>query len=41
MAYTGTFTASQFDAGGNLIGELKGNITATRITVDTTVDQVL
>jgi hypothetical protein len=40
-AYTGTFTIDQYDPKGNLIVDLKGNLTATRITVDTTIDQVL
>jgi len=31
----------QADTSGNLIVELKGNQTATRITVNTTIDQVL
>jgi hypothetical protein len=39
--YTGTFTIDQYDPSGNLIVELKGNQTATRITVNTTIDQVL
>ncbi len=39
--YTGTFTIGQYDPSGNPIVELTGNITATRITVDTTIDQVL
>jgi hypothetical protein len=39
--YTGTFTIDQYDTNGNLIVELKGNQTATRITVDTTIDQML
>jgi hypothetical protein len=40
-AYTGTFTIDQYDPNGNLIVELKGNQTAIRITVNTTIDQVL
>jgi hypothetical protein len=40
-AYTGTFTIDQYDPNGNLIVELKGNQTATRITVNSTIDQVL
>ena len=39
--YTGTFTIDQYDTNGNLIVELKGNQTATRVTVNTTIDQVL
>jgi len=40
-AYTGTFIIHQYDPSGKTIVELTGNITATRITVDTTIDQVL
>jgi hypothetical protein len=39
--YSGTFTIDQYNPSGTLLAELKGNVTATRITVDTTIDQVL
>ena len=39
--YTGTFKINQFDPSGNLLAEVVGNITAIRITVNTTVQQVL
>jgi hypothetical protein len=39
--YTGTFTIDQYDQSHNLLQEIVGQISATRITVDTTVDQVL
>jgi hypothetical protein len=39
--YSGSFTIDQYNASGSLLQELKGQITATRITVDTTIDQVL
>jgi hypothetical protein len=34
-AYTGTFTIDQFDSSGNLLAHITGQVTATRITVDT------
>jgi hypothetical protein len=39
--YSGTFTIAQYDPEGNLLEELKGNVTAFRITQSTTIDQVL
>ena len=39
--YTGTFKIDQYDPSGNLLAEVVGNITATRITVNTTIQQVL
>jgi hypothetical protein len=39
--YTGTFTIDQFDPMGNPLGHFAGNVAATRITVDTTINQVL
>jgi hypothetical protein len=39
--YDGTFTIDQYDVSGNLLVHVAGRITATRITVDTTVGQVL
>jgi hypothetical protein len=39
--YSGTFTIDQYNASGSLIQEVKGKVTAKRITVDTTIDQVL
>jgi hypothetical protein len=40
-AYTGTFTIDQYDPDGSQLAEVKGNVSAARITVDTTIDQVL
>lgn len=39
--YTGTFTIEQFDPTGNVLATLTGNVTGTRITVSTTINQVL
>ena len=39
--YTGTFKTVQYDASGNVLAEVVGNITAIRITVNTTIQQVL
>jgi hypothetical protein len=39
--YDGTFTIDQYDVSGNLLVHVAGRITATRITVDTAVGQVL
>jgi hypothetical protein len=39
--YHGTFTIDQYDVSGTLLVHIAGRITATRITVDTTVGQVL
>jgi hypothetical protein len=33
-SYVGTFTFSTYDVNGNLTGEVKGTVAATRITVD-------
>jgi hypothetical protein len=33
--YSGTFTINQYDANGNQVDHLTGQITATRVTVDT------
>jgi len=39
--YSGPFTIDQYNASGSLLQEVKGQVTAARITVDTTIDQVL
>jgi len=39
--YTGTFRIDQYDPSGNQLAEVVGNITAIRITVNTTIQQVL
>ena len=39
--YTGTFKTDQYDPSGNVIIEVVGNITATRITVNTAIGDVL
>lgn len=39
--YTGTFKTDFYDPSGNVIVEVVGNITAIRITVNTTIQQVL
>jgi len=39
--YTGTFTIDQFDLAGNTLAHISGNISGTRITVDTTISDVL
>ena len=39
--YHGTFTIDQYDVSGTLLVHIAGRITATRITVDTAVGQVL
>jgi hypothetical protein len=39
--YTGTFKVDQYDTTGNLLAHVVGDITATRITVDTPVGDVL
>jgi hypothetical protein len=36
-SFTGTFTLNVYDTKGNLVDHLVGNVTATRVTVDTTV----
>ena len=37
----GTFTIDQFDVSGNLLAHIAGKVTATRITVNTPVGDVL
>lgn len=39
--YAGTFTIDQYDPMGNPLGHVAGNVTATRVTVDTPVGDVL
>jgi hypothetical protein len=39
--YSGTFTIDQYNSSGSLLQEVKGQLTATRITVDITIDQIL
>ena len=39
--YTGTFTIDQYDATGNLLVHITGNVTGKRITVETPVADVL
>jgi hypothetical protein len=39
--YSGTFKIDQYDPSGKLLQEVLGQVTATRITVDTTVNGVL
>jgi hypothetical protein len=39
--YVGTFTIDQYDVAGNLLAHIQGRITATRITVNTPVGDVL
>ncbi|MGH7778977.1 MAG: hypothetical protein ACREQR_04025, partial [Candidatus Binataceae bacterium] len=39
--YTGTFKIDQYDPSGNVLAEVVGQITAIRITVNTTINQVL
>jgi len=39
--YSGTFTISQYDPAGNLLAQVKGNLSATRLTVDSTIAQLL
>jgi hypothetical protein len=40
-SYSGTFTINQYDPNGNLLAEVKGNVSAFRITVNTSINQVL
>ena len=40
-SYTGKFTIHQFDLNGNTLAHVAGNISATRITVDTTIGDIL
>jgi hypothetical protein len=39
--YTGTFTLDAYDTSGNAVAHITGVISATRITIDTTVSDVL
>jgi len=39
--YSGNFKIDQYDPTGKLLQEIVGQVTAKRVTVDTTVDQVL
>ncbi len=39
--YTGTFKTVQYDASGNVLAEVVGQVAAIRITVNTTIQQVL
>jgi hypothetical protein len=39
--YAGTLTVDQYDPAGNLLAHIAGQVTATRITVDTPVEHVL
>jgi hypothetical protein len=39
--YSGTYKIDEFDPAGNPVAHLTGNVSATRITVNTTIDQVL
>src|ERR1700730_3332105 len=39
--YSGNFKIDQYDPAGKLLQEIVGQVTAKRVTVDTTVDQVL
>ena len=40
-SFTGTFTIDQYDASGNLLVEIKGNLVGTRVTLSTTVGDLL
>ena len=39
--YTGTFTIDQYDPMGNPLAHVAGNVTATRVTIDTPIGDVL
>ena len=39
--YSGTFKIVQYDPAGNVLAQLTGQITATRLTVNSTINQVL
>jgi len=41
QTFTGWFTIDQYDAKGNLLVEIKGNLVGTRITLSTTVADLL
>ena len=38
--FTGTFTITQFDMNGNILAVVTGNISGTRITVDTVINSL-
>ena len=40
-SYVGTFTLDQYNPGGNLLAHVVGRVKAKRITVDTTITDVL
>lgn len=40
-SFTGTFTTDQWDEAGNLKGHVQGNITGTRVTMDTGFQSVM
>jgi hypothetical protein len=40
-SYSGTFTLDQYDTAGNLLVHIQGNVSATRITVDTKITDIL
>ena len=40
-SYTGKFSIDQFDLNGNTLAHVAGNISATRITIDTTIGDIL
>ncbi len=40
QSYAGTRTVDQFDPSGNLLAHITGNVTAVRITVDTTLADI-
>ena len=39
--FEGTFTIDQLDVAGNLVAHITGRVTASRITVNTTLEDVL
>jgi len=39
--YSGTFSIDQYDLAGNTLAHIVGNISASRITVDTTITGIL
>jgi hypothetical protein len=39
--FTGTFTIDQYDSAGNLLDEIKGDLVGTRVTLSTTVSDLL
>ncbi len=41
QTYSGTRTVDQFDTSGNLLAHITGDVTATRITVDTTPADIM